>query len=116
MASGGLAPGRAAPHAGAAIGFGFRVAVGALLLIDQRLPVGDGNLVVIRVDFAERQKTMAVAAIVYERPLERRLDPRHFGKGDVASQLAAAFPFEIQFLKPVSPQPDPPRLFPVAST
>jgi len=110
-ASGGLAPGRAAPHAGAAIGFGFRVTVGALLLVDQRLPVGDGNLVVIRVDFAERQKAMAVAAIVYERRLERRLDPRHFGKVDVASQLAAACRFEIEFLNAVAAQYDHPGLF-----
>src|SRR5260370_9277069 len=102
MASGGLAPRRAAPHAGAAIGFGFRVAVGALLLVDQRLPVGDGNLVVIRVDFAERQKAMAVAAIVYEGPLERRLDPPHFGQVDVASPLAAPCRLEIQFLNPPS--------------
>src|SRR5258708_32310406 len=103
MASGGLAPRRAAPHAGAAIGFGFRVAVGALLLVDQRLPVGDGNLVVIRVDFAERQKAMAVAAIVYEGRLERRLDPRPFGKGDGASPLGAACRFEIEFLNAVAP-------------
>src|SRR5262249_2135401 len=71
MASSGRAPRGAAPHAGAPIGFSFRVAVGALLLVDQGLPIGNWNLVVIRVDFAERQKSMAVAAIVYERRLER---------------------------------------------
>src|SRR5260370_37032253 len=103
MASGGLAPRRAAPHAGAAIGFGFRVAVGALLLIDQRLPVGDGNLVVIRVDFAERQKAMAVPALVYEGRPGRRVGPRHLCKVDIGPQLAGAFPFRMVFLKTASP-------------
>src|SRR5215831_5004199 len=60
----------AASHAGAAIGFGFRIAVGALFLVDQRLPIGDRYLVVIWVDFAERQEAVAVAAIVHEGGLQ----------------------------------------------
>src|SRR5215475_2778105 len=99
---GGLALRRLPPDAGAAIGLGFRVTVGALLLVDQRLSIGDGNLVVVRMDFAECQETMAVAAVVDERRLQRRLDPRYLSKVDVASQLTAACRFKIEFLNAVA--------------
>src|ERR1700719_1526777 len=59
----------------------------ALLLVDQRLPVGDRDLIVIGVNFAEGEKAMAVAAIVHESCLQRRLDARHFGQIDVAAKL-----------------------------
>src|SRR5438270_5095550 len=45
------------------------LAVGALIGLDQRLTVGDRDLIVVRVDFAERQEAMAVAAIFDERRL-----------------------------------------------
>src|SRR5215831_18627563 len=99
---GGLALRWLPPDAGAAIGLGFSVAVGALLLVDQRLPMGDWNLVVVRMDFAECQETMAVAAVVDERRLQRRLDPRYLSKVDVASQLTAARRFKIEFLNAVA--------------
>jgi hypothetical protein len=76
--------------------------MGALLFGDQRLPVGDRDLVVVRMDFAEGQETVAVAAVVDERRLQRRLDPRHLGKIDIASQLPAVCRLEIEFLNAVS--------------
>ena len=39
-------------------------ALGALFLVDQGLPVGNRDLVVVGMDFAERQKTVAIAAVV----------------------------------------------------
>src|SRR5271170_6372755 len=58
---------------------------GALFLVDQRLPVGDRDLVVIRVDFAERQEAVAIAAVVDESGLQRRLDARHLRQIDIAA-------------------------------
>ncbi len=51
---------------------------------EQRHPVRDGDLVVVRVDFRKRQEALAIAAIFDERGLQRRLYPRHLGQIDVA--------------------------------
>ncbi len=108
--AGGRAVARATPHAGAAVGLRFGVAVGAFFLVDQRLPVGDRDLVVIGVDFAEGQEAVAIAAIVDEGGLERRLDPGYLGEIDVAAELAAAGGLEIEFLDPVAAKHDHPGL------
>ena len=47
--------------------------------LQQRVAVGLGDLVVIGVDFAERQETVAIAAVIDERRLQRRLDARDLG-------------------------------------
>ena len=60
-------------------------ALRALLLVDQGLPVGDRNLVVVGMDFAERKKTMTIAAVINEGGLQRRLNARHFRQIDIAS-------------------------------
>ncbi len=109
-AMGGGAVARTPPHAGAAVGLRFGVAVGALFLVDQGLPVGDRDLVVIGVDFAEGQEAMAVAAIVDEGGLERRLDPGYLGEIDITAELAAAGGLEIEFLDPVAAKHDHPGL------
>ena len=46
---------------------------------EQRVTVGLGDLVIIGVDLAEREEAVAIAAVIDERRLERRFDPRHFG-------------------------------------
>jgi hypothetical protein len=74
-----------AASAGAALDLCFGVAMGALLLGNQRLSVRDRDLVVIRMDFAECQETMAVAAIVDECRLQRRLYPGNLGEIDIAA-------------------------------
>src|SRR3954453_14987149 len=53
-----LVAARAAAAAGAAIRLGLGIAMGALLLVDQRLPVGDRDLVVVGMDFAEGEKAV----------------------------------------------------------
>ena len=55
------------------------VARGARVGLDQRLPVGDRDLVIVRMDFGERQEAVAVAAVLDERRLQRRFDPRYLG-------------------------------------
>ncbi len=49
------------------------------LLAQQGFAIGLGYLVVIGMDFAEGEKAVAVAAIVDERRLKRRFDPRNLG-------------------------------------
>ncbi len=51
----------------------------ALFGFDQRLPVGDRDLVVVGMDFRERQKAVAVAAVVDKGGLQRRLDAGDLG-------------------------------------
>ena len=53
-------------------------------------------------DFRERKETVAVAAVIYERRLQRRFNPRYLGEIDVASKLAFVFRFKIEFLNFVS--------------
>ena len=46
---------------------------------EQGVAVGLGDLVIVGVDFAEGEEAVAVSAIVDERRLERRFDPRNLG-------------------------------------
>jgi hypothetical protein len=82
----------------------------ALFLGDQRLPVGDRDLIIVGMDFREGQEAVAVAAIVDEGGLERRLYPRDLGEIDIAAQLAAVRGFEVEFLDPVAAQHHHPGL------
>ena len=75
------------PASGAVVGLGVGGALGALVLGDQRLPVGDRDLIVVGMDFAEGEEAVAVAAVVDEGGLQRRLDARHLGQIDVAAEL-----------------------------
>ena len=86
------------------------VASGTRVGVDQRLPVGDRDLVIIRVDFGERQKAVAVAAILDEGRLQRRFDPRYLGEIDIAAKLLAVRGLEIEFLDAVAAQHDHPSL------
>ena len=54
---------------GPMLGFGVGIALVALFLSDQRLPVGDRDLVIVGMNFRERQETVAVAAVVDKRRL-----------------------------------------------
>ncbi len=60
-------------------------ALRAAFFVDQRLPVGDRDLVVIRMNFAESEEAVAVAAVIDESGLQRRLNARHFRQIDIAS-------------------------------
>ena len=84
------------------------------LLAQQRLAVLARDLVIVGMDFREGEEAVAVAAIVDERGLERRLDPRHLGEIDVALELLALGALEIKLLDPVSLDDRHAGLFPVA--
>ena len=60
----------AATVAGAVFGFFLGLAMGAFIGFDQRLSVGDRDLVIIGMDFAEGQKAVTVAAIFDEGGLQ----------------------------------------------
>ena len=87
------------------------VLVLGFLLADQRFAIGDGDLVVVGVDFGEGEEAVAVAAILDERRLQRRLNTRYLGKVDVAAQLAAGLGFEIELFESVTVSDDNPRFF-----
>ena len=57
-------------------------------MLDQALPVGDGDLIVVGMDFAEGEEAVAVAAVFDERGLQAGLYPNHLGEVDVALELA----------------------------
>jgi len=61
--------------------------MGAFVGFDQSLTVGDRNLVIVGMDFAEGQEAVAVAAVIDEGGLQRGLDPRDLGQIDVAAKL-----------------------------
>ena len=71
------------------------------LLGEERLAVGLGDLVVVGVDFREGQEAVAVAAVVDEGRLQRRLDARDLGEVDVAGELPLVKRLEVEFLDPV---------------
>jgi hypothetical protein len=77
-----------------------------VLLGHQRLPVGDRDAVIVRVDFVEREEPVTVAAELDERRLQRRLDARHAREIDVALELLLAGGFEIEFVQLVSVEND----------
>jgi len=105
----------AAAMAGAVLALFLSFAVGAFVGFDQRLTVGDRDLVVIGVDFAEGQEAVAVAAIFDEGGLQRRLYARDLGEIDIAAQLFALGGLEIKFFDAIAADHDNPGLFRVGS-
>ena len=75
------------PAPGAVVGLGVGGTLGALVLGDQRLPVGDRDLIIVGMNFAEGEEAVAIAAVIDERGLQRRLDARHLRQIDVAAKL-----------------------------
>ena len=71
------------------------------LFAHQRFAVGDRDLVVVGVDFVERQEAVTIAAILDEGRLQRRLNARHLGEIDVASELLLVLAFEIELFNAV---------------
>ena len=100
---------------GAVLGLFFGFAVGALVRLDQRLAIGDRNLIIVRMNFAEGQKAVAVAAIFDEGGLQRRFYARDLGEIDISTQLLALGGLEIKFLDSIAADHDDPGLFRVGS-
>src|SRR5690606_12320561 len=69
---------------------------------EERLPVGDRDLVVIGVNFGEGEETVAVSAIFHERGLQGGLHPGDPGEIDVSLELLLGLRFEIEFFDSVT--------------
>ena len=100
---------------GAVLALFLGLAMGALVGLDQRLTVGHRNLIVVRMDFAERQEAVAVAAIFDERRLQRRFYACDLGEIDIATELLALGGLEIKFFDAVAADHNDPGLFRVGS-
>ena len=70
---------------GAGIDGGFLRGFGRGFLLDEGLTVGHRDLVVVGMDFVEGEEAVAVAAVLDEGGLQRRLHARHLGEIDVAA-------------------------------
>jgi hypothetical protein len=99
------------PPAGAVLAFLFGLAMGAFVGFDQRLTVGDRDLVIVGMNFAEGEEAVAVAAIFDEGRLQRRLYPRDLGEVDIAAQLLALGGLEIKLFDAIAADHNDPGLF-----
>ena len=106
-----IAVARTAAMAGAVFVFFFGLAMGAFIGFDQRLPIGDRDLVVIGMNFAEGQEAVAIAAIFDEGGLKRRFYAGDLGEIDVAAQLLALGGLEVKFFDAVAADHNDPGLF-----
>ena len=91
------------------------LAMGAFVGLDQRLTVGDRNLIIVGVDFAEGQEAVAVAAIFDEGGLQRRLYAGDLGEIDVTAQLLALGGLEVKLFDAIAADDNDPGLFRVGS-
>ena len=105
----------AAAVVGPILGFFLGFAMGALVGLDQRLTVGDRDLIIIRVNFAEGQEAVAVAAIFDEGGLQRRLYAGDLGEVDVTAQLLALGGLEVKLFDAIAADDNDPGLFRVGS-
>ncbi|WP_282519479.1 hypothetical protein [Bradyrhizobium sp. Arg816] len=109
-AAAGVAVARAAAAVGAVLALFLGLAMGLFLGFDQCLPVGDRDLVVIGMDFAEGEEAVAVAAIFDKGGLERRLHPGDLGEVDIPAQLFALRGLEIKLFDAIAADHDDPGL------
>jgi hypothetical protein len=80
-------------------GFFLGLSVGALIVLDQRLPIGDGDLVVVGMNFAESEEPVTVAAIFDKGGLQRGFDAGYFSEIDISLYLPFGGRFEVEFFK-----------------
>ncbi len=107
---------RTAVTAGAVFAFFLGLAMGALVSLDQGLTIGDRNLIIVRVNFAEGEKAMTVAAVLDEGGLERWFYARDLGEVDIAAQLFALGGLEIKLFYAIAADHNDPGLFRVGAS
>jgi hypothetical protein len=100
---------------GAVFGFFLGLAMGAFIGLDQRLTVGDRDLIIVGMDFAEGQEAVAVAAIFDEGRLQRRLYAGDLGEIDISTQLLALGSLEVKLFDTIAADHNDPGLFRVGS-
>src|SRR3546814_16449944 len=81
---------------------------------DLRVPVFLRDLIIIGVDFRKGEEAVAVAAIIDERRLQRRFNPRHLGEVDITLELPPFSGFKIKFFYTVPVDDGDPGLLRVA--
>ena len=86
------------------------LAMGMGVLFEKLLPIGNGDLVVIRVDFGKGEETVPVAAVIDESRLKRRFYAGDLGQIDIAAKLLFIGRFEVKFLDAVTACDDNPGL------
>ena len=74
------------------------------LHFDQPLPVGDGDLVVIRVDFAKGEEPVPSVAVFDERGLQAGFYADNLGEVDVPFELAFRRCLDVEILESVTVQ------------
>lgn len=109
-AAAGVAVARAAAAVGAILTLFLGFAMGLFFGLDQCLPVGDRDLVVVGMDFAEGKEAVAVAAIFNEGSLERGFDPGDLGEVNVPAQLLALRGLEVKLFDAIAADHDDPGL------
>jgi len=72
------------------------------LMPEDRFAIGNGDLVIVRMDFAESEEAMAIAAIFHKSRLQRRFDARYFGEIDIASELFSGFSLEVKLINAIA--------------
>ncbi|WP_275973695.1 hypothetical protein [Bradyrhizobium sp. I71] len=110
-AAAGVAVARTAAAVRTVLALFLGLAMGLFLGLDQRLPVGDRDLIIVGMDFAEGEETVAIAAIFDEGGLERGFDPCDLGEVDIPAQLLALRGFEIKLFDAIAADHDDPGLF-----
>jgi hypothetical protein len=106
-----IAVSRTAAAAGAVFAFFLSLTMGALVRLDQGLTIGDRNLIIVRVNFAEGEKTVTVAAVFDEGGLKRWFYARDLGEVDIAAQLFALGGLEIKLFDSIAADHNDPGLF-----
>ena len=77
-----------------------------LLFCEQRFPVGNRNLVVVGMDFAKRQKSVTISAILDKRSLQRGFDLHYLREIEISLKLLLRRCFEIKFFESCSVRHD----------
>ncbi len=96
---------RSGPGGGRLVVFGLLLGAGLLgLHLQQALPVGDGDLVVVGMDLAEGQEAVAATTVFDEGGLERGLHPDHLGEVDIALELLLGRCLDVEIFEAVTVQ------------
>ena len=114
-----VAPAITTPAAAIALEFAFgtRVRLGVSFslrggfFVDQRLPVGNRNLIVVGVNFVEGQEAVAIAAIFDEGRLQGRFDAGDLCQINIAAQQFSGGRLVVEFFYPAIAKHHDPGLF-----
>ncbi len=91
------------------------LALGLCLFLKQRLAIGDRNLIIIWMNFRKGKKAVSIAAVIYKRGLQRRLDAGDLGQVYVTAQRPFVCRFEVELFDAVTSKDHHPSLFRVRS-